>query len=144
MSLRRSFFDGVVTAAGAGGIVRTMSQTLEASCHCGACVISLPRAPETVTDCNCSICRRYGVLWAYYDPAEVNLSSLGPTDTYMWDDRSLDFHRCRTCGCVTHWAPQDPALARMGVNARNLPLELLETLLIRRLDGARTERYLAD
>jgi hypothetical protein len=25
-------------------------------------------APETVTDCNCSICRRYGALLAYYSP----------------------------------------------------------------------------
>ena len=99
MSLRRSFLDGVVTARGAGRMVSPMGSVCEASCHCGACTIGLPAPPATVTDCNCSICRRYGVLWAYYDPAAVDLSGLGPTETYLWDDRSLAFHRCSTCGC---------------------------------------------
>ena len=33
---------------------------LVASCHCGAVKIQIPRRPRTLTDCNCSICRRYG------------------------------------------------------------------------------------
>ncbi|MES2032675.1 MAG: GFA family protein [Pseudomonadota bacterium] len=115
--------------------------TASASCHCGACVIGLVSAPEQVTHCNCSICRRYGVLWAYYQPADVDLSGLGPTQTYMWDDRSIAFHRCAGCGCVTHWAPVDPARNRMGVNARLLPLETLAAATERFLDGAVTERY---
>lgn len=32
------------------------------------------RAPAAeVTECNCSICRRYGVLWAYYPPDRVRV-----------------------------------------------------------------------
>src|ERR1700722_11452661 len=90
-----------------------------ASCHCGAIRLQVEAAPETVTDCNCSICRRYGVLWAYYPPQQVEiLAASGATDIYMWDDRSIEFHRCKTCGCVTHWAAVDRTRNRMGVNAR--------------------------
>jgi hypothetical protein len=116
---------------------------IEASCHCGAVRLTVDAEPETVTECNCSICRRYGVLWAYYPPAEVTLTAAeGATDIYMWDDRSIGFHRCKTCGCVTHWAPVDSARDRMGVNARLMPLELLARTRMRHLDGAVTEEYL--
>ncbi|HSO33383.1 MAG TPA: GFA family protein [Labilithrix sp.] len=120
-----------------------MEPTLvQASCHCGAIRISLARAPEAVTDCNCSICRRYGVLWAYYSPRDVQLTAAADaTDVYMWDDRAIEFHRCKVCGCVTHWAPRDPAMDRMGVNARLMDLAVLARARVRKLDGAGTEKY---
>lgn len=115
----------------------------EASCHCGAVRLEIARAPETVTDCNCSICRRYGVLWAYYTPAEVRVVPAdGATDFYSWDDRALEFHRCKIFGCVTHWSAVDPAVQRMGIDARLLPPDVLATARVRRLDGAVTEKYL--
>ena len=114
-----------------------------ASCHCGAIRLEVEVAPETVTDCNCSICRRYGVLWAYYRPVQVQIvAPKDATDVYMWDDRSIVFHRCRVCGCVTHWAPVDRARDRMGVNARLMPLVVVAAARVRKLDGAVTERYL--
>lgn len=116
---------------------------ITASCHCGAVKLELETAPETVTDCNCSICRRYGVLWAYYSPKEVRIAGGdGATHIYMWDDRSLEFHRCGNCGCVTHWAPVDKRLDRMGVNARLMPPDVLAAARVRRLDGAVTGKYL--
>jgi hypothetical protein len=36
---------------------------ISTTCHCGAVHISIPRAPDTLTNCDCSICRRYGLLW---------------------------------------------------------------------------------
>ena len=38
---------------------------IRASCHCGAVCLEIDAAPAEVTECNCSICRRYGGLWAY-------------------------------------------------------------------------------
>ena len=117
--------------------------TVEASCHCGAVRLQIAEAPLEVTDCNCSICRRYGVLWAYHRPAQVQVQvSGGRTDIYMWDGRTIGFHRCRACGCVTHWAAVDPSRDRMGVNARLLPPAVLALARVRHLDGADTERYL--
>ncbi len=115
---------------------------IEASCHCGAVRLSIAAPPETVTDCNCSLCRRYGVLWAYYPPSQVAVS--GATRIYMWDDRRIEFHRCETCGCVTHWWPVDPAWNEMGVNARLMAPDTLAAARVRRLDGAVTEAYLDD
>ena len=115
---------------------------IEASCHCGAVRLAIAVAPSEVTDCNCSICRRYGVLWAYYSPSQVQrLAPDAATDIYMWGDRAIEFHRCRDCGCVTHWSAVDRTANRMGVNARLMSLDILAHAHVRRLDGAVTERY---
>jgi hypothetical protein len=109
---------------------------IEASCHCGGVQIVVPYAPETVTECNCSICRRTGGQWGYYRPAEVTVR--GATDTYQWGDRTLDLHRCRVCGNITHWSGLDPTGDRMGVNARLMPPEVLRAARVRKFDGADT------
>lgn len=119
-----------------------MTAMLRAECHCGRVSIGLANAPVEVTECNCSICRRYGVLWAYYPRADVVVSaSEDATSRYAWDDRSIDFVRCSHCGCVTHWSPND-GRDRMGINARLLPMEILAAAKVRHLDGAVTERYI--
>ena len=115
---------------------------IETSCHCGAVTLALAAPPETVTDCNCSICRRYGVLWAYYPQQQVRVSLAdGGTDVYQWGDRSIAFHRCRACGCVTHWAPVTRRVDRLGVNARLMAADILENVRVRKLDGADSEEY---
>ena len=108
---------------------------VEASCHCGAVRLVLDVAPATVTECNCSLCRRYGVLWAYYPRGQVRLvPQPPPTATYLWNGRNVAFHHCTTCGCVTHWSPSDPARDRMGVNARLLDPSVLAGAELRHLD----------
>ncbi|AGY56378.1 GFA family protein [Gloeobacter kilaueensis] len=113
-----------------------------AACHCGSLRLEIDSPPTEITECNCSICRRYGVLWAYYTPDQVRLQAGALTDIYMWDDRSIAFHRCRTCGCVSHWAPVDPGRNRMGINARLMAPEIVAQARVRHLDGANTERYI--
>jgi hypothetical protein len=113
---------------------------LTAPCHCGAVEVDVPRRPRRLTDCNCSICRRYGTLWAYYKGADVRIrSARGATEAYSWGEKSLRFVRCRACGCITHWEPVRPfAGSRVGVNARNFDPAMLGSVRIRRLDGAAT------
>jgi len=38
---------------------------MQGICHCGRVTWKLDTPPESVTACNCTLCRRYGVLWAY-------------------------------------------------------------------------------
>jgi hypothetical protein len=118
---------------------------LKATCHCGAVTVQVPRKPRRLTNCNCSICRRYGVLWAYYADADVQLSaSPGATDEYIWGDRSLKFIRCKACGCVMQWKDLSVGpRSRTGVNARNFEPAALGAVRIRLLDGAQTWKYLA-
>lgn len=117
---------------------------IRTTCHCGAVAITIPRAPATLTQCDCSICRRYGTLWAYYPRDEVTIEAApGATAAYAWGRKSLRFVRCRHCGCITHWEPTPAERGpRMGVNARNFDPLQLGPLRIRRLDGAVTEAYL--
>jgi len=117
---------------------------LTATCHCGAVRIDLPRKPRRLTNCNCSICRRYGTLWAYYKVRDVTLhAAAGAVASYAWGDGSLRFVRCATCGCVTHWEPvRIDEDSRMGVNARNMEPEIIAGVRVRRLDGASTWKFL--
>lgn len=116
---------------------------IEASCHCGTVRIAVPHRPERLTSCNCSICRRLGVLWAYFDPRAVRfLAGDGVTIAYSHGDRTLAFHHCPTCGCTTHWRGFDPDAERMAVNARLMPPQEIEGVRIRRFDGAESWTYL--
>lgn len=116
--------------------------SLEASCHCGAIKFEVDAEPGELTDCNCSICRRYGALWAYFSPKQVRFTTDGATDIYMWNDRMLEFHRCKVCGCLTHWLAVKRDHDRMGVNARMMSPQVLAKARVRRFDGADTWKEL--
>ena len=117
---------------------------LSASCHCGAITLTVPRAPRQLTDCNCSICRRYGALWAYYSRSQVQVAAAPKAmEAYSWGHKQLKFQRCARCGCITHYVrPKRGADQRMGVNARMFAPEALAPLRIRHLDGASSWKYL--
>jgi hypothetical protein len=120
------------------------SPSLEGSCHCGAVRITLPALPETATSCNCSLCRRTGGIWAFFALGTVAIQGHpAHTEAYIWGDRTLTNYRCKTCGIATHWEPIDAAPgARHGVNLRNFEPALLESVVVRRFDGAQTWEFL--
>ena len=110
---------------------------IEASCHCGAVRLEVAAAPETVTDCNCSICRRLGALWAYYPPEQVRfLSPREATFFYSWGDHDLEFHHCKVCGCTTHWEAVEKPGQKIGINSRLMAPEFRTAARIRKFDGA--------
>lgn len=101
------------------------------SCHCGAVTIAVPGPPESVVQCNCSLCRKIGWLVAYYERANVTIT--GETDAYVTGEKWMKFRHCRRCGVTTHWEPaegyEDRGLGpdelaflttRIGINARLL------------------------
>jgi hypothetical protein len=115
-----------------------------ATCHCGAITIEVKRAPRTVTDCNCSICRRYGTLWAYYNESTVRVRcAKGALASYAWGGKTLLFNHCKRCACVTHHQRAHKSdKSTVGVNARLFEPALIERARVRRLDGAATWKYL--
>ena len=113
---------------------------IESSCVCGAVRLAISRAPDELVDCNCSICRRYAALWAYYPLKDVIVPG-GLPDVFMLGPKKIEFHRCKICGCVTHWSPRDQR-DEMGVNARLLDPEVVARARVRHLDGAKTWKYL--
>src|SRR5690349_10139283 len=75
---------------------------LEGSCHCGRVRWRFSGVPESATTCNCTVCRRYGVLWAYgFEGEEIDVD--GATAAYVWGARHIGFHFCEACGCVAYW-----------------------------------------
>lgn len=113
---------------------------IDLNCHCGAIKIEVPATTETVTSCNCSICRRYASLWAYFSPEVVNITAkLGSVGSYSWGDKMIDFHHCRNCGCITHYtsAPSSTK-SKVAVNFRLLEAKMLGELKVRYFDGADT------
>ena len=80
---------------------------------------------------------RRSIDWAYYQRPQIRFEAdNGPTDAYAWGRRSLEFHRCRSCGCVTHWSAVDRSYERMGVNARLMSPEVLAKIPVSHFDGA--------
>jgi hypothetical protein len=116
---------------------------LTGSCHCGAVQIEIARRPRRLTSCNCSICRRYATLWAYYDRSQVRIAARrGAAKGYSWGGKRLRFVRCATCGCITHWEPVNKKRSRIGVNLRNFDPAEIAAIRVRRLDGASTWKFL--
>ena len=111
---------------------------IQAQCHCGDVKISVMNLPDTITSCNCSICRRYATLWAYYKPEDVKLEcKAGATIAYIWGDRELEFHHCANCGCVTHYVTIEPSDEHIfAINARMIDPLLIESIHIRYADNA--------
>jgi hypothetical protein len=112
---------------------------LAGSCHCGGVRLEAFRVPRQLTDCNCSICRRYGALWAYYSLGTARIvAPRGATRGYTRPGGRLAFHHCVRCGCLTHYTVGQ----RLALNARMLPPEQLASVRVRRLDGAKSWRVI--
>lgn len=121
--------------------------TITTSCHCGSVFVEMRRPVKQLTRCNCSICRRYGALWAYQQRKAVSVRAKnGALKSYSWGKKSIAYFRCASCGCVTHYERTDrrPDGSDMSaVNMRNIidPAAIAH-LPIRLLDGAETWKVL--
>jgi hypothetical protein len=116
---------------------------LHGSCHCGAVKWQFKGFPESATACNCSVCRRYGVLWAY-DFENEGIGVTGPTKAYIRGD-SIEFHFCPGCGCVAYWRAQtlrQDGRRRIAVNLRLTDPEPIAKLPIDHVDGLHAFEHL--
>jgi hypothetical protein len=112
---------------------------LTGSCHCGSVKWKFDGIPEGATACNCTVCRRYGVLWIY-DYEGENAHVAGQTKAYV-KGKAIEFHFCPTCGCVSHWRaqrPDDNGRRRLAVNVRLSEPETVAQIPIDHFDGLNT------
>ena len=112
---------------------------IQGSCLCGAVRWQFDGMPDGATACNCTACRRYGVLWAYdYDGEGINVS--GPTQAYVRGE-ALGFHFCPTCGCVVYWRAlqlNKEGRRRIAVNLRLAEPDAVAQIPIDHFDGLDT------
>ena len=94
---------------------------LEGACLCGQVSWRFDAEPDGATACNCTACRRYGVLWIYGHEGE-DVHVFGETRAFTRRaDSPLSFNFCPGCGCVTHWRSLSAGPAgkrRAAVNLR--------------------------
>ena len=106
------------------------------TCHCGRASITIPRKPEQVTQCNCTLCTKTGFRGVYFGSDELAIE--GEFDSYVRTDLKQAYlanHRCRTCGILTHWTLlSDPPHERVGINARLFD-GALDDLPVKPVDG---------
>jgi len=117
---------------------------LQAACHCGSVQLEISHKPETLTECTCSICHRYGAQWAYYTRQSVKVKCAADTlSAYRWGDKTIDFYHCTNCGCLTHYKSlETDDDSKIAVNARMMQREDIASVPVRLFDGASTWRYL--
>lgn len=110
---------------------------IEGSCHCGKLGWTFDGDPESVTTCSCTICRRYGTMWAY-DWEGERITTSGESARYLRGEREIGFHFCPDCGCVTWWravAPHPDGRRRIAVNVRMAEPGAVAHLPVHHFDG---------
>ena len=109
---------------------------IEGSCLCGAVRWKFEGQPDGATACNCTACRRYGVLWAYdYENEGIEVS--GTTRPFA-RGKALEFHFCPECGCVVFWRGQrtdEQGRRRIAVNLRLAEPGAVAAIPIDHFDG---------
>ncbi len=113
---------------------------LEGHCHCGAVRWTFDGVPDGATICNCTICRRYGVLWAYdYEGEGIRIHAAPEAiGSYVRSGGGISFNFCRICGCVSHWRGLEPGndgRRRIAVNLRLAEPDAVAAIPIDRFDG---------
>ncbi len=111
---------------------------LKGTCHCGEVCWTLDALPTSATACNCTICRRYGMLWAYGYLGD-DIRTTGQTSAYRRrDSGDICFHFCALCGCVTHCvatSEDENGRKRAAVNLRMSDPSPIGEIPIRRFEG---------
>jgi len=109
---------------------------MRGTCPCGGVSVTLPRKPEYLNSCDCTLCFKLGTLWGYFDPAEVSVE--GETKPFTRSDIEvwLQTNFCPTCSAVVSWtAVRDLGTPRMGVNMRLFDPDALVGLPVRFPNG---------
>jgi hypothetical protein len=82
-------------------------KTFHGSCHCGAVRFEMETDLGRVTECNCSMCAKKGILHHRVPPERFRLLSgeenLG---TYQFNTKVAKHHFCRTCGIHVFTRPR--------------------------------------
>ncbi|MCA9580740.1 MAG: GFA family protein [Myxococcales bacterium] len=129
-----------------------LPQTFRGSCHCGAITFRVTLRSSVVLDCNCSVCRKKGILHAIVPledferlpPGEVRGTTTAtatddPVTTYAFNTGIAKHTFCYRCGVQPFYTPRShPDM--VDVNPRCLDDVPLGHFDIRPFDGSEWER----
>ena len=112
---------------------------IDGACHCGAVRWHFEGRPDGATACNCTVCRRYGALWAY-DYEDEGIKVAGKTHAYVRGE-AIEFHFCSGCGCMAFWRGRrtdQQGRRRIAVNLRLAEPDAVGAIPIDHFDGLNT------
>lgn len=90
------------------------------SCHCGSVRFQIEATIDRVTECNCSICQKKGILHHRVTPENfILLSGEFDLGTYQFGTRAAKHHFCKKCGIHVFTRPR-AAPDLYTVNVRTL------------------------
>ena len=97
-----------------------MEMTYEGGCHCGRIRFRVTADLARVSECNCSICTKKGILHLIVAPEHFELlSGQDELTTYRFNTGIARHTFCRVCGIHPFYVPRsDPD--KIDVNARCL------------------------
>lgn len=108
-------------------------------CHCGAVQWTFKGEIPDATIFNCTICRRYGVLWAYdFDGHAIHVDAPKNGLSSYVRGNTISFNFCKTCGSVVSWRglqPVENGRVRIAVNLRLAEPEEVAHIALLRFDG---------
>ncbi|QDG78339.1 GFA family protein [Labrenzia sp. PHM005] len=121
-----------------------ISLPVKGACHCGTVSYEMTSPPKHAVKCNCSICRSLGTVWGHGSTKNIKITAKpDATIKYVWGDKQLAFHSCKTCGATTHWEGiAGDAIGRMAVNLCLADPGTIEAIGLRSFDGAETWKFL--
>ena len=113
--------------------------TYDGGCHCGRVRFRVTADLASVSDCNCSMCAKKGILHLIVPREAFELVSGGDElTTYTFNTGVAKHHFCRHCGIHSFYVPRsDPD--KIDVNARCLDGVDPRTLTPTRFDGRHWE-----
>jgi hypothetical protein len=109
---------------------------LSGTCLCQKVSWTLEGTPDGATACNCTACRRYGVLWAY-GHVDEDIKTKGETKAYV-RGKALEFHFCPNCGAMVFWRglqKDEEGKTRIAVNLGLSEPETVAHIPIDHFDG---------
>ncbi len=119
---------------------------MEITCHCENISLEFNKEIdeiESLTECNCTICRRIGALWFGFEPSDVVITSkTEPTVAYLRSAGELAFHHCPKCGCTTHYETTEKcSINKIAINGRLLDMKNRAKIKVNKFDGATSWKF---
>ena len=114
-------------------------------CHCGRVRFEvIAPAKLEVTDCNCSICSKYGYLHLIVPADRFKLlSGRESLSTYSFNTHVAKHFFCSTCGVKSFYIPRSHPDG-ISVNARCLDSDTIESMSVTPFDGQDWEKGRAE
>lgn len=110
--------------------------THKGGCHCGRVRFEVTApARLDVSDCNCSICSKFGYLHLIV-PAErfVLLTSLADLSTYTFNTNVAKHYFCSHCGVKSFYVPRSHPDG-ISVNVRCIDSDTIESMSVTPFNG---------